>query len=95
MSSSCAAWIRTRVLDCLNQTLGVADKVTIDFLRWQICDNAGEQARQVLDFAVRSAHCGEAMTFPKDFRQLGVNTPFVVALMFDDLALDDSIRFDN
>ena len=44
--------------DCLNQTLGVADKVTIDFLRWQICDNAGEQARQVLDFAVGSLRRG-------------------------------------
>jgi len=45
--------------------------------------------------AMSPAHGGKAVAVPEDFSKTRVNDALIVALMFDDLSLNDPICFHN
>ena len=79
-------------LDRLYQSLGIANEIAVDFLRWQVLGDAGEQPGEMQDLAVRPAHGGEAVALPQDLGELWIDVALVVALMRDHLLLNHLVR---
>ena len=75
-------------LDCLDQALGVTDEVAVDLFRRQVLGDAGEQAGEMQDFAMRPAHRRKAVALPQDHGKFRVDLSLVVTLMRDHLLLD-------
>ena len=82
-------------LDRFEDTLGIANQVTVDLLRRQVLDQAGEEAREVKYLAVGPAHGRETVPIREDLRKSRIDAALVFAFVLDDLRLDYGICFNN
>jgi hypothetical protein len=79
--------------DRLDHSLGLANPIMVDLLHRPILDDPGQQAGKVQDLAVGAAHGGKAGAVGENLCQPRIDVAFIVALMIDDLPLDNCIRF--